>query len=361
MGIMANRHTIQGKLSRRDLLVGALAGGALGTAGLYLRERLQRREPMAATFIAKVSSYEVDPAPWIEEGLRSLGIGPPAVRGRSILLKPNLIETVAGAQHMCTHPQVVRATAETWLRLGAKRVIVGEGSGHCRDMHRVLEETGLAQVLREYKIAFVDLNNDELVIRKNAYGLTGLRSLTFPAVVDQVDWIVSLPKMKTHHWAGVTLSMKNLLGLMPGLVYGWPKNVFHWAGIPQSILDINATLRPHFAIVDGIVGMEGDGPILGTPKNAGTLVIGVNPAAVDATAARIMGVDPLRVPYLRAARGRLGTVSVERIQQRGEALAAVQTEFELLDHIPAQQNLRPASRAAMSPRSDAPPGRPRSA
>lgn len=358
---MTNHHRTEGKLSRRDLLAGALGAGALGTAGLYLHERGQRREPRAATFIAKVPSYDVDPAPWIEAGLRSLGLGPEAVRGKSILLKPNLIETVVGAQHICTHPQVVRAAAEAWLRLGAKRVVVGEGSGNCRDMHRVLEETGLAQVLRECKIAFVDLNNDEMVIRKNACGLTGLRSLTFPAVVDQVDGIVSIAKMKTHHWAGVTLSLKNMLGLMPGIVYGWPKNVFHWAGIPQSILDINATLRAHFALIDGIVGMEGDGPILGTPKNAGILVLGGNLAAVDATAARIMGIDPLRVPYLRAARGRLGTVAAERIQQRGEALAAVQTEFELLDHIPAQQNLRPASRAVTSHRSDERPGRPRSA
>ncbi len=349
---MADPQRMQRKLSRRDLLAGALAAGALGTAGSYLHERLPRREPMTATFIAKVSSYDVDPAPWIQEGLRSLGVGPQAVRGRSILLKPNLIETVAGAPHVCTHPQVVRAAAEAWLRLGAKRVVVGEGSGHSRDMHRVLEETGLAQVLREYKIAFVDLNNDELVVRKNACGLTGLRCLTFPAVVDQVDWIVSIAKMKTHHWAGVTLSLKNMLGLMPGIVYGWPKNIFHWAGIPQSILDINATVRAHFAIVDGIVGMEGDGPILGTPRNAGALVLGGNLAAVDATAARVMGIDPLRVPYLRAARGRLGTISAERIHQRGEALAVVQTEFELLDHIPAHQNLRAVSPAVTSPLSD---------
>jgi len=358
---MANHHRIQGKLSRRDLLAGALTAGAVGTAGTYLYERLQRREPRAATFIAKVSSYDVDPAPALEAGLRHLGLGPRAVRGRSILLKPNLIETVAGAQHLCTHPQVVRATVEAWRRLGAKRIVVGEGSGHCRDMHRVLEETGLAQVLRECKIAFVDLNNDEMVVKKNAYGLTGLGTLTFPAVVDQVDWIVSIAKMKTHHWAGVTLSMKNLLGLMPGIVYGWPKNVFHWAGIPQSVLDINATIRPHFAIIDGIVGMEGDGPILGTPKNAGTLVLGTNPAAVDATATRIMGIDPLRVPYLRAARGRLGTVSAERVQQRGEALVAVQTEFELLDHIPVHRSLRPASPAVRFCPSDERPGRLRSA
>ena len=90
---------------------------------------------------------------------------------------------------------------------------------------------------------------------------------TLPASLKRADLVVSLPKMKTHHWAGVTLAMKNLFGVMPGVAYGWPKNVLHHAGIPGSILDINAAVRPALAIVDGIVGMEGDGPIMGTPRS----------------------------------------------------------------------------------------------
>ena len=108
-----------------------------------------------------------------------------------------------------------------------------------------------------------------------------------------------MPKMKTHHWAGVTLSMKNLFGVMPGVVYGWPKNVLHHAGIPGSILDINAAVRPHLAIVDGIIAMEGDGPIMGTPRAAGLLVLGTNLPAVDATCTRLMGLDPWRIALPR--------------------------------------------------------------
>ena len=113
-----------------------------------------------------------------------------------------------------------------------------------------------------------------------------------PASLKRADLIVSLPKLKTHHWAGVTLSLKNLFGVMPGIVYGWPKNVLHYAGIGQSILDIAAAVRPHLAIVDGIVGMEGDGPIMGTPRRLGVLVMGTNLPAVDATCARLMRIDP---------------------------------------------------------------------
>ena len=78
------------------------------------------------------------------------------------------------------------------------------------------------------------------------------------------DVFISLPKMKTHHWAGATLSLKNLFGTLPGICYGWPKNELHWRGIPNSIVDIALTQTPHLAIVDGIVGMEGDGPLVGT-------------------------------------------------------------------------------------------------
>jgi uncharacterized protein (DUF362 family) len=167
-----------------------------------------------------------------------------------------------------------------------------------------------------------------------------LATLTLPATLDQVDWIVSMPKMKTHHWLGVTLSMKNLFGLMPGIVYGWPKNVFHWAGLEPSVLDINATVRPHLAIIDGIVGMEGDGPIMGTPKPAGVLVMGRDLAATDATAARIMGIDPLKVDYLRAVHSGPVPILAENILQQGETIAAVRTDFELLDTIPAHRGLR---------------------
>ena len=184
---------------------------------------------------------------------------------------------------------------------------MAEGPGHIHDTLLVLEESGLAEVLREDQIPFVDLNYESGFSHNKCRGFSRLKTLTFPATLKQVDWIVSLAKLKTHHWAGVTLSLKNLFGVMPGIYYGWPKNVLHLAGINQCILDIAATVKPHFAIVDGIVGMEGDGPIMGTPKEAGVLVMGRNLTAVDATCARIMGIDPFRVKYLAAADGRLGS------------------------------------------------------
>ena len=329
-----------GKITRRALLVEALAAAGIGTAGALLRNYYHERQHKAKVFIAKAASYNADLVSPIMAGLRGLGIGAGEIRGKRILLKPNFVETMPGTVHICTRPEVVFAAVEAFRKLGAIAVLIGEGPGHCRDTERVLQEAGMTEPLVANKTPFVDLNNDDLVVKPNVGGRNGLPTLTLPAILDQVDWIVSMPKMKTHHWLGVTLSMKNLFGLMPGIVYGWPKNVFHWAGLEPSVLDINATVKPRLAIVDGIIGMEGDGPIMGTAKPAGVLVMGRDLPAVDATAARIMGIDPYQVAYLKSANGVLGTIQADNILQCGETLAAVRTDFQLLDSIPAHRGLR---------------------
>jgi uncharacterized protein (DUF362 family) len=334
--------------TRREFIGASLVGTALGVAGYlswrrFLPEGLPRpfnREKPAETFIARASGYQADLASRILSGLRELGVTPGEIRGKSILLKPNLVETRPGAIHLNTHPLVVRAAAEAFLHLGAARVLVAEGVGHRRDSLLVLEESGLAEVLYEDRIPFVDLNFDTVFTVANTHKATRLATLTLPETLKQVDWIVSVAKMKTHHWAGVTLSMKNLFGVMPGSYYGWPKNILHHAGIEGSIVDINAAVKPQLAIVDGIIGMEGDGPIMGTPKEAGVLVMGRNLPAVDATCARIMGINPRRIPYLEMAAGRLGPIREANIRQLGESIAAVRTPFALIDIIPAHQGIK---------------------
>src|SRR5947208_12387515 len=136
--------------------------------------------------------------------------------------------------------------------------------------------------------------------------------------------------MKTHHWAGATLSLKNLFGTLPGICYGWPKNELHWRGIPQSIVDISCTRPANLSIVDGIIGMEGDGPLHGTAKHVGALVMGVDPVAVDSTCARMMGIPPERIPTLVfAAAKRVGRLAEAEIRQIGERIAALAQKFEM--------------------------------
>jgi uncharacterized protein (DUF362 family) len=327
-------------LTRRQLLLVGAAGVAMGSGLLLVPKRFFRKPQQAEAFIAKVEHYQVDIANAITKGITELGMAPQEIKGKRILLKPNLVETAASAPHINTHPLVLRGAIEAFLRLGAATVMAAEGPGHRRDTLAVYEESGLANVLTEDRIRFHDLNHITGYDVPNAGRQSRLRTLTFPGLFQEVDWIVSVAKMKTHHWAGVTLSMKNLFGVMPGIYYGWPKNVLHHAGIENSILDINATLKPHFAIVDGIVGMEGDGPIMGDPKRVGVLVMGRNLPAVDATCCRIMGIDPYQVSYLERADNWLGPISEKSIEQRGETIATVRTNFNLIDTIPAQRGLR---------------------
>jgi len=324
---------------RRQFLVGAGAAAAgLGAANLW-----RTRDAAAGTaevVIARAESYDDRLVAVLREGLAALGIGRGWAVGRCVLLKPNLVEPSATAPHINTHPELVRAAAEVFRGWGAAEVVVAEGQGHCRDTGLVLDQSGLGTVLRRDKLEFVDLNHDDVFEVPNHRGATGLPSLFLPRTLRRAGRVVSMPKLKTHHWAGATLSMKNLFGVLPGCCYGWPKNPLHQRGIARSIFDINAAVRADLAIVDGVVGMEGDGPIMGDPVPCGLLILGTSLSAVDATGARLMGLDPSRLEYLARASGRLGPIAEANIRQRGEPIAALARRFRLLDH-PSLTRLRP--------------------
>ena len=124
--------------------------------------------------------------------------------------------------------------------------------------------------------------------------------------------------------------MKNFFGLVPGSIYGWPKNQLHQIGIERSIAELRRAFPRSFSIVDGVVGMEGNGPIQGAPKHAGVIVMGADPVAVDSTCCRIMGIAPDRVEYIRLTSS-TGHCLEESIDQRAESVAAVHTNFALID------------------------------
>jgi uncharacterized protein (DUF362 family) len=251
------------------------------------------------------------------------------LRGKTVLLKPNLVEHIPGAE-VNTNPLLVGAAAGAFLKIGAKRVIVAEGPGHARDTYLVLSETGFQRHLRLRQLRFVDLNRDEIVRVPLKTRFTGFDSLWLPRTVLNADFIVSMPKVKTHHWAGVTLSLKNMFGIMPGAAYGWPKNILHWKGIDRSILDINAAVPIDFVVADGIIAMEGNGPLHGSARGLGRIVLSDDPVAADFTCARLMGLNPWRVSYLAQAAEFLGNGATERIQQLDESLPQSVKPFKVL-------------------------------
>ena len=273
--------------------------------------------------VLRAESYDGDLEAVVLDGLRLVEAD---VRRKSVLLKPNLVEFVKGAS-INTDPRMVVAAANALRRLGASSVVVAEGPGHRRDTEAIAFASGLRDALDDAGLRFVDLNDAPLVRTPLETRYTGLRELWVPRVLRETEVVVSMPKLKTHHWVGVTMSLKNCFGCMPGRVYGWPKDVFHVRGIPESILDIFATVRPSLAIVDGIVGMQGDGPIMGDPVNSGVVIVSRDPVAADVTGARLMGMDPEKVEYLMEAGRFLGQARSELIEQRGEDPSRLAKQF----------------------------------
>ena len=251
------------------------------------------------------------------------------VRGRTVVLKPNLVEFEPDSS-INTHPLLVHAAYEAFRAAGAATVRIAEGPGHRRITLDLADAAGYFRTIPRFEDLFVDLNLDDVTRVWPKSEFSAMEKLYLPNTALGADLLVSMAKMKTHHWVGATLSMKNLFGTVPGGVYGWPKNMLHWSGITECIADLHTVYPNQFAIVDGIVGMEGNGPIQGTPKHAGVLVAGRDPVAVDATCCRIMKIDPLRIGYLRLATINPAVLAEENIEQTGEKIATVATPFNLI-------------------------------
>jgi len=264
-----------------------------------LRAQVRRFNPASVVALGSCSSYQED----ILSHLRSLWdqANMPDLSGKRVLIKTNMIDAIEGHPTV-TNTRVVVALVDLLSELGVGEITVGEGSAFRRDTYAVAEAVGLIAELNARQVSFVDLNydNPRPVPVKDGW-LRRSTKLWLPESVLEADYIVSVPKMKTHHWTGVTLSLKNLFGLIPGSRYGWPKNMLHINSIQASILGIYTVVPPVLAVIDGIVGMEGDGPLFGTPVEHGVLVVSSDPVAADIICTGLMGFNYENIPHLSIA------------------------------------------------------------
>jgi hypothetical protein len=216
-----------GSTNRREFLAVAAAASVAGFAGYKGGLGSRAKQPVSpfaankpAVAVVKVESYSHDLEARMREGIRECGLD---VRGKSVLLKPNFVEF---DPNTCinTDVAVVATALEVFRSLGAAQVRIGEGPGHRRDTYAMAELTRYRSEIPKFDSVFVDLNRDNVSRIQN---FADRPEFYFPNSVLGADLIVSLAKMKTHHWAGATLSMKNYFGLVPGSIYGWPKNELH--------------------------------------------------------------------------------------------------------------------------------------
>jgi len=288
------------RLTRRRLLRGGLGGVAtlLGCRAQSVQETKTKEQRVPRVHVARCADYERTKLLSVfEEGWNA--ISAPKVHGLDIVLKPNFVE-YHPERPINTDPRLVAALIEYLRAAGARRVTVAEAPGHRRDARDVWKCSGLGRTLEELKVPLIDLNHDDLTALKTNIRGTGGRIL-LPKTILNADLLISLPKLKTHHWALATLSLKNAFGIVPGIRYGWPKNILHWNGIERSIVELNRLVTFNLAIVDGVVGMEGDGPLFGSPVNTGLIIMGKDLVAVDAAAGQIMGYAPSELAYLEPA------------------------------------------------------------
>jgi uncharacterized protein (DUF362 family) len=329
------------KISRRVFLRLALLGsigaslayyqrltqplGAVTFTRWMLRGRYQQSlGKKAIVALGECPSYQAD----LFKNLSSLWelAEMPDVRGLNVLVKPNLVDT-AEEHPSTTAPEVVAALVDLLIDQGASQVTVGDGPAFRRDASSIAQATGLDEMLRQRNVPFVDLNYaDPQPVPVKDDWISRADVLWLPRHVLEADLIVSVPKMKTHHWANVSLSLKNLLGIIPGLRYGWPKNTIHFNGITATILGLYQILPPVCAVVDGIVGMEGDGPLFGTPVQHGLLAVGKEAVSVDTACAGLMGFDLHEVEYLSMAAW-AGVGQATRIETRGIEPKILQRQY----------------------------------
>ncbi|MBM3127758.1 MAG: DUF362 domain-containing protein [Chloroflexi bacterium] len=340
---------LQSPISRRAFLrLALLTGIAAGAGVIYkatepvgfdrwfrwmVRGNLARWfAPNARVALAACPSYDADVLGALRAAWQSAAM--PELRGARVVIKPNLVDFVDGVPCF-THPRVAQAMIQLARELGARAIVVAEGTTFRRDVQAVLDATGYTDLLARERIAFVDLNYDDLVEVPLRGGYTRLKTLFVAQTIRDADVLISLPKMKTHHWTQISVSIKNFFGIVPGIKYGWPKNTLHFQGIPAVLAELADSLQTRAcAVVDGIVGLEGDGPLFGNAVSSGVIVAGSDLLAVDATSARLMGFEPAQIDYLDfAAWAGIGAIDARKIEIAGESLARFQRTYERPPHM----------------------------
>ncbi len=219
------------------------------------------------------------------------------ISGKKILLKPNILYAAQPAKAVTTHPSVLKAVIK-YLQKNSNTIFVGDSPAF-QNQEAAASKAGLKQVTDECGATWQDFTQTATIPAPDGKLVKNFQLAT---ILKDVDIVISLPKMKTHSLMYYTGAIKNLFGLVPGL----SKSALHLRfpdrdNFAQMIVDLNLAVKPNYAIMDAIVGMEGPGPGSGYPRNVGLLLASDNVLALDLTAARIMGYKAETLPILSQA------------------------------------------------------------
>jgi uncharacterized protein (DUF362 family) len=337
------------KVTRREFLrMGVGAAAAIPALPLTRSDWsfFDRKAVVAITRVRKENvAYAVEEAIDLLGGIRSV------TRGKErIMLKPNL---VAESPAFTTKPEVIGTLARLMKDAG-KDVSIGEGSAAAngfnvkggetfrtknrelldRMQNFVFDQLGYSDLARLMGIPLVNLHSGELITVPVPGGLA-FKKINLHHLLAESELLCSVPMMKTHVLATVSLGMKNLIGLYPGTVYGSVRSGVHdhaagagSPGVAYEILDMLSINRVGLVVVDGSIAMEGDGPTGGQLVKMGVIVAGTNPLATDMVAARVMGFRKEDIPaFIVAQKAGLTPMHIDEIELRGEKVGDVERKF----------------------------------
>ena len=237
-----------------------------------------------------------------------------------VLIKINFITDKTWDTGATTDPIVVEAIIRKLENLPVKIYVV-ESDATITNADKAFEKTGMKEMCDRNGIEWLNLGHVKDRVKIEIPNGEALKSITVPRLVTE-SAIISAAKLKTHLNTTVTLGMKNMFGLLPDKL----KGKYHMKGISKVVVDINSVLRSALTVIDGFVGMEGRGPVDGTPVQMNLIIAGTDPVATDATAARVMGFNPFEIKHIRKAHERgLGKSEAKVV---GEKLEAVRRTFK---------------------------------
>ena len=238
-------------------------------------------------------------------------------KGKPVLIKPNYINARHPSTGITTDSRVIEGVVKFLKKHRVKDVIIGEGSGFA-DTFKAFQVAGADAVAEKWNVKLVDLNKDEFVEVRPANPLALKKVKIAKTALESI--IISVPKLKPHRLARVTLSLKNMMGAVTS------KGSIH-NPLSEKIVDLASIIKPSIAVIDGIIAGEGH-ETSGNPVEMNLVIAGIDPVAVDAVGAAVMGIPPERVKHLRLAEERgLGTCDPKQIAILGEPIEKVKKKF----------------------------------
>ncbi|MEN3011703.1 MAG: DUF362 domain-containing protein, partial [Dictyoglomus thermophilum] len=241
----------------------------------------------------------------------------PEFKAKRILIKPNLLMASSPDKAITTHPVLIEAIIEVLKEKEVGEIFIGDTPGNTStNLDYLYKITGMKEIAERQKVNLVNLYT---------YGVINIKSevaenIPITKFIKDVDYIINVPKLKTHTFMLMTCVIKNTFGLVPGM----NKSRMHAIAInPENfakiLVEIFNEVNPIINIVDGIVGMEGEGPSAGNPRKFGKIIIGKDPVAVDVISSLLLGYKPEEIyTNVIAHKKGLGEIELDKIEVIGE-------------------------------------------